>query len=110
MACDFRIPAGMTAPQRKKQIEEAVDRLNKALTVGEVKLKIGPTGGVAFVGNWQRDGISDVCAYRKLLAMGSPGLRTALVRAEALAGRKVDPRAIAAGEHTHDGHTWHKGH
>lgn len=112
MACDFRLPAGMTQPQRKKQIEEALDRLNKALAIGEVKVKVGPTGSLTFVGSTlQRDGISDACAYRKLLASGSPALRQALARAEALAGRRVDERAVAAGVHSHDGgSTWHKGH
>jgi hypothetical protein len=111
MACDFRIPAGMTPALRKTQIEQAMDRLTKALEAGTVKVKVGPTGALAFVGTWQRDGISDTCAYRKLLAASSPALRLALARGEAMAGRKVDPRMIAAGEHSHDnGHTWHKGH
>jgi hypothetical protein len=103
MACDFRIPAGMTPVQRKTQIEQAVDRLNAALAAGTVKVKVGSTGAVAFVGSWQRDGISDVCAFRKLTVMGSSALRMALARGEAMAGRKVDPKAIAAGEHSHDG-------
>ena len=111
MACDFTIPAGMTPITRKKQIDAALDRLNKALTAGEVKVKVGSTGAVVFTGTWQRDGISDTCAYRKLLASGSSALRMAVARAEAMAGRKVDPKAIAAGEHSHDGgDTWHKGH
>lgn len=111
MACDFTIPAGMTPVQRKTQIEQAVDRLNKALEAGTVKVKVGSTGAVAFVGTWQRDGISDTCAYRKLLTAGSPALRLAVAKAEAMAGRKVDPKAIAAGVHSHDsGKTWSGGH
>jgi hypothetical protein len=103
----------MTIIQRKKQIDEAVDRLNKALAIGEVRVKVGPTGSVAFTG-WSgqaRSGVSDICAYRKLLATGSPALRSALARAEAMAGRKVDPNQVAAGTHSHDGgSSWHKGH
>jgi hypothetical protein len=58
-----------------------------------------------------RNGISDACAYRKLLASGSPALRAALAKAEAMAGRKVDPQAIASGVHSHDGgRTWNPGH
>jgi len=111
MACDFRIPAGMTPVTRKKQIDSAIDRLNKALAAGEVKVKVGSTGAVVFTGTWQRDGISDTCAYRKLLVAGSSALRMAVARAEAMAGRKVDPKMIAAGVHSHDqGGTWHKGH
>lgn len=111
MACDFRIPAGMTPVQRKKQIDIALERLNKALQEGTVKVTVGNTGAVVFRGNWQRDGVSDTCAYRKLLASGSSALRMAVARAEAMAGRKVDPKAIAAGVHSHDGgKTFHGGH
>ena len=111
MACDFRVPAGMTPETRKTQIAQAVDRLNAALATGTVKVRVGATGAVAFVGTWQRDGISDVCAYRKLMVAGSPALRLAVAKAEAMAGRKVDARAVASGQHSHDGgSTWHKGH
>ncbi len=111
MPCDFTIPQGMTVDQRKKQVDEALDRLNKALAIGEVKVKVGATGSIAFQGTWERSGVSDICAYRKLVASGSPALRMAVTRAEALAGRKVDARAVAAGTHSHDGgHSWHKGH
>ena len=111
MACDFTIPAGMTPATRKTQIAQAVDRLNAALATGEVKVKVGATGAVAFVGTWQRDGISDTCAYRKLMVAGSPALRLAVAKAEAMAGRKVNPQAVASGQHSHDGGaTWHKGH
>lgn len=111
MACDYRVPAGMTQEQRRRQVESAVDRLNKALAVGEVKVRVGPSGSVAFVGPWQRDGVADACAYRRLVTAGSPELRRALARAEAIAGRRVDERQVAAGTHTHDGGcTWHGGH
>jgi hypothetical protein len=114
MACDFMRQPNQTQPQRAEQIESALDRLNKALAIGEVKIKVGPTGSITFLGAdaiLKANGIADTCAYRKLLAQGSPALRQALAKAEALAGRKVDPRAVAAGTHSHDGgKTWHKGH
>lgn len=114
MACDFRIPAGMTPIQRKSQIEQAVDRLNKALEAGTVKVKVGPNGAITFAGVWDRGGISDTCAYRKLLASGSSALRMAIAKGEAMAGRKIDPKAIASGVHAHEDAygnlTWHKGH
>lgn len=75
MACDFRIPAGMTPLKRKTEIEEAMDRLQKALAIGTVKIKVGPQGAVTFVGNWDRRGISDTCAYRKLLTSANPAVR-----------------------------------
>lgn len=103
MACDFRIPAGMTPQKRKTQIEEAMARLQKALAAGTVTIKIGANGALTFNGAWDRAGISDSCAYRKLMAAGSPELRRALGRAEALAGRKADERVIASGVHSHDG-------
>lgn len=115
MACDFRLARGQTQPQRKKQIDEAMDRLKKALALGTVTIKVGPTGAITFVGagaeDLRRNGISDTCAYRKLQASNSPELRRAVARAEALAGRKVDERQIAAGVHSHDhGATWSPGH
>lgn len=116
MVCDMRYAIGQTPPQRKKQIEEAVERLNKALAVGDVKLKVGPQGAVTFVGSavagiLGANKISDTCAYRKLLASGSPALRKAIVTAEATAGRKIDPQAVGGGTHSHDGgKTWHPGH
>jgi hypothetical protein len=116
----MRIPIGMTPPQRKKQIDEAVERLNKALAVGEVKIKVGANGAITFIDGKVRGAvagilgsnkISDTCAYRKLLAISSPSLRAAVIQAEALAGRKIDPQAVASGMHSHDGgKTWHPGH
>ncbi len=104
MACDFRLAAGQTQPQRKKQIDEALDRLKKALAAGTVTVKVGPTGALAFVGgDLAKSGISDTCAYRKLQAQNSPELRKALARAEVTAGRKVDERQIISGVHSHDG-------
>lgn len=110
MACDTRRVANQTPVQRKKQIADVLDRLNKALTVGEVGIVIDRmTGAVAFKGAafLQDNSISDTCAYRKLLASGSSAFRMALVKAEALAGRKPNENAIAAGVHSHDGgKTW----
>ncbi len=116
MACDSRWAfRGQLPVQRKKQIEEAIERLNKALAIGEVKVKVGPQGAVTFTGNVAgilgANKITDTCAYRKLLASGSPALRAAVIKAEVLAGRKVDPQAVGSGTHSHDGgNTWHGGH
>ncbi len=116
MVCDTRwLFKGQTTPQRKKQIEEAMDRLKKALAIGEVTVKVGPQGGITFAGNVAgilgANKITDACAYRKLLAAGSSELRNAVQKAEMLAGRKVDPQAVAAGVHSHDGgKSWGPGH
>lgn len=109
MACDSRRPPGMTPEQRAKQIQDAIADLDAALASLKVTVKVGPQGALAFSGEWQRNGISDVCAYRRLSAKGSEALRRAVARAEALAGRKMDARQIAAGVHSHDGgNSWGK--
>ncbi len=109
MACDTRTLPNETLAQRKASVQEAVAKLEAALASGSVQVAIGPQGGVTFRGwgNSDRNRITDACAYRRLLAANSPALRKQLARAEVMAGRKVDPRAVAAGEHSHDGgHTW----
>lgn len=109
MPCDTKLKAGETKEQRSKRADEATVRLEKALTAGRAQVRIGPTGAVAFTG-WEgeeRDGVADVCAYRRLTAKGSWALRQAVARAEVAQGRKVSAQAVAAGIHSHDGgKTW----
>ena len=105
MPCDSRIPAGMTAETRKRQIDAAIDRLEAALTAGGASVKIGQNGALAFQGWTANDGVSDVCAFRALSKRNSFALRRAIATAEARAGRKLDGGAIAAGHHSHDGGT-----
>jgi len=113
MPCDTAIrnlPAiqRASAEQRRK---ESLARLERALTGGTVKAVIGANGAMAFKGLWRSDGISDLCAYRALTAANSAPLRAAIARAEVTAGRKLNPQAINAGTHSHDGgQTWNPGH
>lgn len=113
MPCDTVRNEGQTLEQRNEQVKKALTRLELALTQGRAKVRIGPTGGVAFDG-WKpedRDGVTDTCAYRTLTMQGSFALRTAVARAEMQQGRKVNTNAVAAGTHSHDGgKTWHRGH
>jgi hypothetical protein len=109
MPCDTRIPAGITIQQRKKQVQDSIAALEAGLRAKSVTVRVGPQGALAFVGAWNRNGVTDVCAYRRLAASGSAELRMAVARAEALAGRKVDARQVAAGTHLH-GDDWHSGH
>jgi len=109
MACELRTKVGQTKAQRVDQVKAALARLETALAAGSVTVKVGPQGSITFAGAWQRDDLTDLCAYRKLLAAGSPALRRAVARAEAMAGRTVDRTAVAAGFHSHDhGATWGK--
>jgi hypothetical protein len=99
-----------TAEQRQRDIDASVKRLEKSLMERRAKVVVGPDGALAFSGDWQdRKGVSDVCAYRRLMVAGSFALRTAVAAAEAASGRKVNERAIAGGSHSHDGgRTWGK--
>lgn len=97
--------------QRKTAIDAAVERLIRALQEGTAKAVIGANGAIAFKGAWRSDGVADVCAYRMLTAKGSAALRTAIARAEVVAGRKLNPAAVASGAHSHNGgQSWHAGH
>lgn len=109
MPCDS-VPAGMTVQERERQIKASLARLEAQLGAG-VSVVIGPGGAVAFFGWKDRDGVADVCAFRRLSLANSFKLRQAVQRAEAQAGRKVNPQAVGAGVHSHDdGATWHPGH
>lgn len=111
MPCDSNLQQGQTLASRMSQIEQALKRLEGALTAGRVKVNIGANGAVAFSGWKDRDDVTDVCAYRTLSASNSWALRQAVAKAEAMSGRKVNAAAVAAGTHSHDGgDTWHKGH
>jgi hypothetical protein len=65
---------------------------------------------VAFIGltDQERDGVTDACAYRRIMATGSALAKAKIASAEALSGRTVNRQAVAQGHHTHDGgQTWH---
>jgi hypothetical protein len=112
MPCDT-IKRNVTPEVRKVEIEDALKRLEDALTRGQVKVVIGSNGAVALNG-WtaeSRDMVTDVCAVRRLLGKGSWPLRQAIAKAEALGGRKMNIQAVASGIHSHDGGiTWNSGH
>lgn len=57
----------------------------------------------------ERDGVTDACAYRRLMVSGSALAKAAIAHAEQLAGHSVDRRVVAHGVHSHDGgQTWHE--
>lgn len=109
MACMTKLAEGQTLQQRMTQVDQALKRLEQYIQTGTVRIGIGTNGAITFQGWQDRDGISDVCAFRSLTASNSWVLRQAVLRAEGMQGRKVNPKAIAAGMHSHDGgHTWSK--
>lgn len=112
MVCDTRLKPRQTISQRAAEVREAVNRLAAALAAGRVKAIVDrTTGAIAFTG-WDtnsRDGLTDNCAYRRIIATGSASAKLLIVQAEQLAGRGVNKQAVAQGLHSHDGgSSWHK--
>ena len=86
--------------------EEALAALKRGLAARIVTVKLSADGSLAFNG-WTSPLYADLCAYRKLSAENFTPLRMAIARAESLAGRRLNPTAVAAGTHSHDGGaTW----
>ena len=110
MFCDTLLKPKQTVRQRAEEVRRAVARLSDALVSGRVKARVGPQGAIAFEG-WdaaERDGVTDGCAFRRLMVTGSALAKAAIARAEQIAGRSVDRRVLTHGVHSHDGgHTWH---
>ena len=97
------ITAKSLTAQQRERMQAAIARLDAALASGAASVVVSGSGAVAFKGWQDREGVTDICAYRKLAAENSPALRRAVMRAEALAGRRVDERAVTMGVHSHDG-------
>lgn len=114
MPCDTRRKSRFgklqTFSERADEVRTAVERIAAALSSGRVKAKVGPQGAIAFLGllDEERDGVTDACAYRRIMATGSSLAKQAIARAETLAGRRIDSAAVGRGVHSHDGGaTWH---
>ncbi len=110
MPCDTKLKQGQTIQQRKEEVIRAVGRIQAGLINGRVKVKIGPQGAIAFDGvtNEDRDGVTDACAYRRIMVSGSALAKAAIAKAELLAGRSVNRAIVGQGVHSHDsGITWH---
>lgn len=110
MPCDTRLKLRQTISQRAAEVRAVTTKIEAGLLSGRVKVKIGPQGAVAFDGltDADRDGVTDACAYRRIMITGSALARAAIARAEQLAGRSVDRQVIGQGAHSHDGgRSWH---
>lgn len=113
MPCDTKLKAKQTIQQRAEEIRKAVALLDKGLVSGRIKPVIGPQGAITFSGfaDAERDGVTDACAYRRLMVTGSALAKAAIARAEQMSGRSVNKSTLAHGVHSHDGgKTWHHGH
>ena len=110
MPCETKLKAGQSIKARAEEVRLAVARLQAGIINQRIGVKVGPQGAIVFTG-WadaDRDGVTDACAYRRLMVTTTPLTRAAIARAEALAGRQVDRLAVAQGQHSHDGgQTWH---
>lgn len=109
MPCDTRLKPRQTIKERADEVRRAVSNLDTLLKTKRVKPKVGPQGAIAFEG-WgeERDGLTDACAYRRIMATGSALAKAEIARAEQMAGRSVNRQVIGQGVHSHDGgRTWH---
>ncbi len=110
MPCDTRLKPKQTIQERAAEVRTSVARLERLIAAGQVRVKVGPQGAVAFSawGDNERDGVTDACAYRRIMSTGSALARAAIARAEQLSGRTVDRQVVGQGAHSHDGgKTWH---
>jgi len=111
MACETMRKPKQTVQERIAEVLKAVAALEAKLKKGLVKAVVGPQGAITFKG-WddaaERNGVTDACAYRRIMATGSALARAEIAKAEQLAGRGVDRKAVARGVHSHDaGRSWH---
>lgn len=91
----------------RAKVQPTLDRLVELLADGDVTVVISPQGAIAFKGWTESNGISDVCAYRALVASNSPELRRAVMRAQVTSPNRLSTNAISSGLHSHDGgQTW----
>jgi hypothetical protein len=110
MPCDTQTKKNQTLSERKTEVRATVEVLSKALAAGTVKAVIGAQGAIAFAGltDQQRNGVTDACLYRRIMASGSAMARARIAQAERLAGRSVSKQIIGQGIHSHDnGASWH---
>ena len=110
MPCDRKLKKGQTISERAAELRKRGEQVDRLLTGGRVGVKIGPQGGVTFTGIPEdvRDGMTDACVYRAIMARGSHQAKMAIAKAERLAGRTVDKKVVASGLHSHDGGaSWH---
>ena len=116
MACWTRVKPKQTPEERRDEVRKTIEKVARGIVDGKYKVVIGPQGAVAFSGvpASERNDVSDACVYRNIMSTGSAMARQLIARAEQLAGRRVDQKALAGGHHGHfdsNGNvSWHGGH
>jgi hypothetical protein len=96
--------------ERATEVRQRAKEIDKLIANKRVQAKVGPQGAVTFIGlsDKDRDGLTDACIYRRIMASGSVAAKMAITRAEQMAGRTVNRAVVAQGIHSHDGGaTWH---
>jgi hypothetical protein len=109
MPCDTKLKQGQSISERAEEVRKAVSALDKALQSRRARVVIGPQGAIAFEGLSadERDGVTDACAYRRIMATGTALARAEIAKAEQMSGRSVNRQVIGQGIHSHDGgKTW----
>lgn len=102
-----------TVKQRVEEVKKVVEYADGLLKDRKLKVVVDrKTGAIAFdLSASERDGVTDACMYRRIMATGSSLAKAEIARAEQMAGRTVNKQALTAGVHSHDGgKSWHHGH
>ena len=110
MSCDTRLKPKQTISERADEVRKAAAKFANALANGSARVVIGPQGAVAFEGmsEQDRDGVSDACAYRRIMVSGSALAKAKIAAAEQRSGRAINRAVVGQGAHSHDGgKTWH---
>lgn len=110
MPCDTKLKPNQTITQRKLEISEVVEKIQRGLVNGSMKLKLSSTGAPAFDGisDGDKNNVTDACIYRRIMATGSALAKAKLQAAQALLGKQA---VTTSGTHSHDGgKTWHGSH
>jgi len=114
MPCDTKLKANQTIQQRATEVKKIAAFADELIRKNRLKIIIDKkTGAIAFDGmtDSEKDGCTDACIYRRIMATGTALAKQAIARAELVAGRGVNKQALAQGVHSHDGgRSFHHGH
>jgi hypothetical protein len=114
MPCDTRLKKNQTIQQRAAEVKAVASFADELIRKNKLKVLVDKkTGAIAFDGmtDSEKDGCTDACIYRRIMATGTALAKAAIARAELVAGRGVNKQALAHGVHSHDGgRTFHHGH